>query len=118
MAVASGWPQVLGIDAVGGTPYCDFANEGGGMTSGCSPGWQAVTVAGVILHLVGEVGDNLRSLCQVASPDGMVMEGWWDAREPGQRTWVDRRQLWEAPVEGGRHIVCGSKVGSGRGCQH
>ena len=25
----SGWSRVLGIDAVGGPPHCDFANEGG-----------------------------------------------------------------------------------------
>jgi hypothetical protein len=26
---SSGWSRVLGIDAVGGPPHCDFANEGG-----------------------------------------------------------------------------------------
>ena len=26
---SSGWSGVLGIDAVGGPPHCDFANEGG-----------------------------------------------------------------------------------------
>ena len=24
---SSGWSRVLGIDAVGGAPHCDFANE-------------------------------------------------------------------------------------------
>jgi hypothetical protein len=24
---STGWSRVLGIDAVGGLPYCDFANE-------------------------------------------------------------------------------------------
>jgi hypothetical protein len=47
----------------------------------------------------------------------MGMECFWNARQPGQRTWVDRRQLWEAPVEDGGHGVCGSKVMSGGGCQ-
>ena len=26
---SSGWSRVLGIDAVGGAPHCDFADEGG-----------------------------------------------------------------------------------------
>jgi hypothetical protein len=74
-------------------------------------------LAEVILNLVGEVGDKLGSLCQVAAPDGIGMEREWNAREPGQRTWVDRRQLWEAPVEDGRHIVRGFEVATGGRCQ-
>ena len=54
---SAGWSRVLGIDAVGGSPYCDFANEGGGMTSWCSPGRRVVTLAGVVLDLLGEVDD-------------------------------------------------------------
>ncbi len=69
------------------------------------------------MNLVGEIGDQLGSLRQVVAPNRMVMQGWWNAREPGQRTWVGRRQLWEAPVEDGRHIACDSKVGSAGGCQ-
>ena len=86
LAASSGWSRVLGIDAVGGSPYCNFADEGGGMTSGCSPGWRAVILAEVILNLVGEVGDKLGSICQVVAPDGIGMEREWNAREPGQRT--------------------------------
>jgi hypothetical protein len=41
-----------------------------------------------------------------------------DAREPGQRTWVDRRQLGEAPIGDGGHVGCGSKVTFAGGCQH
>ena len=53
LASSSGWSRVLGIDFVGGPPYGDFANQGGGrMTSRCSPGWQAVTLADVIFDLV------------------------------------------------------------------
>jgi hypothetical protein len=34
-----GWSRVLGLDAVGGSPYCDFAHEGGvRVASRCSPG--------------------------------------------------------------------------------
>ena len=52
-----------------------------------------VSLAEVISNLVGEIGDKLGSLCQVASPDGIGLEGWWNAWEPRQRTWVGRRQL-------------------------
>jgi hypothetical protein len=55
---SSGWSRVLGIDAVGSTPHCDFANEvGARVASWCSPGWRSDTLADVVLDLVGEVGD-------------------------------------------------------------
>ena len=112
----SGWSRVLGIDAVGGPPHCDFANEGCARVSfRRSPGWRGVTLAGVVLDLVGEVGDKSGSLCQIAGPDGIGMERCWNARKPGQRTWVDWRECCETPVEDGGHIVCGSKVASGGG---
>jgi len=70
------------------------------------------------LDPVGKVGDKLGSLCQVASPNGIGIERWWNAREPGQRTWIGRRERCKTPVEDGRHIVivCGSQVMSGGGC--
>ena len=73
---SAGWSRVLGIDAVSGSPHCDFANKSGvGMTSGCRPRLAGRRrVAEVILNLVGEVGDKLGSLCQVAAPDGMDMQ--------------------------------------------
>jgi len=87
------------------------------MTSGCSPDWRAVTLAEVILDLAGEIRDQLGSLLQVAAPDRMVMQRRWNAGEPGQRTWVGWCERCEAPVEDGRHVAGGSKVGSGGGCQ-
>ena len=58
LASSSGWSRVLGIDAVGGPPHCDFADKCcARVTSWCSPGWRAVALAGVVLDLVGEVGD-------------------------------------------------------------
>jgi hypothetical protein len=55
---SSGWSRVLGIDAVGGAPHRDFADEGGArMISLWCPGWLGVTLASVVLDLVGEVGD-------------------------------------------------------------
>jgi hypothetical protein len=116
---SSGWAQVLGIDAVGGAPHCDFTDEGGALVSSrWCPDWLGVTLAGAILDLVGEVGDELGSLCQVVAPSGMDMQRWWNAGEPGQRTWVDRRERWEAPVEDGGHVACGFEVTSAGGCQH
>jgi hypothetical protein len=115
---STGWSRVLGIDAVGGAPHCDFADEGRGVSSCCSPGWRAVTLRRVILDLVGKVGDQLGSLCQVGTPDRMGMEHFWNAREPRQRTWVDRCRLWQAPVEDSSHIACGLEVASAGRCQH
>ncbi len=39
-----------------------------GWLPGGSPDWLGVTLAGVVLDLVGEVGDQLGSLCQVGRP--------------------------------------------------
>ena len=119
LASSSGWSLVLGIDAVGGPPHCNFADEGGArVTSRCSPGWRAVTLAGVVLNLVGEVCDELESFCQVGPPDGMVMQRCWYAGEPGKRPWVSGCGLWEAPVEDGGPVACGSEVAAGGGCEH
>ena len=70
-----------------------------------SPDRPGVTLAGVVLDLVGEVGDQLGSLGQVGPPDRMGIERFWNAREPGQRTLV-RRELREAPIEDGGHVAC------------
>jgi len=71
---SSGRSWVLGIDAVGGAPHGDFADEGAGVTSRYCPNWRGITVAGAIPDLVGEVGDQLGSLRQVGPPDGMITE--------------------------------------------
>jgi hypothetical protein len=72
---STGWAGVLGIDAVGGPPHRDLADERGArVTSRWCPDWLGVTLPGVILDLVGEVGDQLGSFCQVNPPDGMVLQ--------------------------------------------
>jgi hypothetical protein len=53
----------------------------------------------VVLDLIGEVGDQLGSLCKVGLPDRMGVERFWNAGKPGHR-----RQLWEAPVEDHGHV--------------
>jgi hypothetical protein len=105
---SSGWSWILGIDAVGGPPHCNVADEGSArVASRWSPDWLGVTLAGAILDLVGEVCDQLGSLCQIDPPDGMGMKRWWNARDPRQRPWVGGCGLWEAPVEDGGHVACG-----------
>ena len=112
----SGWSRVLGIDAVGSPPHCDLADEGGAQVGfRCSPGWLRVTVASVVLDLVGEVCDQLGSLRQVGPPDGMGLEPFWNAPEPRQRPWVGRREGSEAPVEDGGHVACGREAASAGG---
>ena len=115
---SSGWPRVLGTDVVGSTPHCEFADEGGAqVASRWCPDWLGFTLAGVVLELVGELGDQLGSLCQIVAPDRMGMKRWWNAREPGQRTSGGRCRFWEAPVQDGRHVACSAEVSTGRGCQ-
>ena len=46
------------------------------------------------------------------------MQRFWNAREPGQRTSVRRRELWEAPVKDGRHVACGFEVASAGSRKH
>ena len=54
---ASGWSWVPLIDAVGGPPYRNFANQGGAwVTSRRGPARLGVVLAGVISKLLGEVG--------------------------------------------------------------
>ena len=86
------------------------------MSSRCGPDWLGVTLAGAIVDQVGEVCDQLGSLGQVVAPDGVLMQRCWNAREPRQRTRVDRRERCEAPVEDGGHVTCGSEVASAGRC--
>ena len=76
-----------------------------------------MTLASVVLDLGGEVGEQLRSLRQVVAADRMSMQAGWNAGAPGQRTLVGRRERCEAPLEDGRHVVCGSEVAFAGGCQ-
>ena len=67
---SSGWAWILGIDADGSPPHRDFANEGGArVASRRCPDWLGVTLTDLILNLVGEVGDQLGSLCQIGPPN-------------------------------------------------
>src|SRR5215218_5710360 len=55
---SSGWARILGIDAVGGPPHCDVTDEGcARVTSRRCPDGLGGILAGVVLDLVGEVGD-------------------------------------------------------------
>jgi hypothetical protein len=48
----------------------------------------------------------------------MGMQRFWNAGQPGQRSQLSRCERCEAPVEDGRHVVCGSKVASAGSSQH
>jgi hypothetical protein len=83
LASSSGWSRVLGIDAVGGPPHCDFADESGArVASRRCPDWLGVTSAGEMLDLLGEVGDELGSLCHVGTQTGWA---WSVLVGPGAR---------------------------------
>jgi hypothetical protein len=88
LAIASG--VGLALSRISWTSYIWLLRGGARVTLRWCPDWLGVTLAGVILNLGGEVGDQLESLCQVVAPDGMVMERLWNTREPWQRTWVGR----------------------------
>jgi len=75
-----------------------------------------VTLAGVILDLVGDVGDQPGSLGQVVAPGGIGMKRFWNAREPREWAWVGG-ELWEAPVEDSCHLAGSAKVASAGSCQ-
>jgi hypothetical protein len=47
----------------------------------------------------------------------MAVERWWNAWEPGQRTRVGRRELWEAPIENDGHVAGSAEIASAGGCQ-
>ncbi len=71
----SGGSMVLGVDAVGGPPDGDFADEGGAQRSArrCPCGLGCV-VEGVASDVMGEVGDQLGSLGQVVTPVGVILD--------------------------------------------
>jgi hypothetical protein len=116
LASTPGRSRVLGIDAAGGPPHCDLADEGGAwVTSRCSPDRRAITLVGVVLDLAGEVGDQLGSHCEILAPHGMIMKCFRNTEEPGQRTWVGRRELWEPPVENGGDVACGREIATAGG---
>jgi hypothetical protein len=71
LASSSCWSRILGIDAIGGAPHCNFGEKScARVASWWRPGWRAVALAGVVLDLGGEVGDELGSLCQIDPQTG------------------------------------------------
>jgi hypothetical protein len=46
----------------------------------------------------------------------MGMERFWNAGEAGQRTWIGRRQVLEAPVKDGGHVACRVEVATSGRC--
>ena len=76
----SGWPAVVGGDAVGGAPDGDFTDEAGAQRSTlrCPCGLGRVA-EGVVADVTCEGSNQLGSLGQVASPGGMSADGTGDS---------------------------------------
>jgi hypothetical protein len=113
---SSGWPWVLGVDAIGGPPHGDFANEcSARAASRQSPEWLIVGSGGEVSNLAGEVGDVLCSFGQVVTPGGIVLNRVWNVWEPGQRSCFGCRECCEAPVEDGGHVPCAREIAAAGG---
>jgi hypothetical protein len=108
---------VLPVDRVGSPPDLDFTDEGDAQVAARrSPGrWRAVLVS-VSSDMSGKVGDQASALGKILAPNGMIMKRLWDADKPGQRSWVGRCGVGEAPVQYGGHVCCGMEFSSGGGC--
>lgn len=73
-------------------------------------------LTGAVSNLIYEADNELRPLRQILTPNGMIMERFRNTGKPRQRSWVSRCGLWEAPVEDGRHVACGSEIATGGRC--
>jgi hypothetical protein len=73
--IGSGGAAVVGVDANGGPPYGDFADNGNVRTTARrSPRrWRAGPV-GVFSNLIGEVGDQRGALGEILAPNVMIMK--------------------------------------------
>ena len=77
----SGGSMVVGVDAVGGPPHGDVTDEGGAQLSARRrPCGLGAVVEGVVSDVLGEVGDQLRSLGQVVTPVGVIADRLGDSR--------------------------------------
>jgi hypothetical protein len=76
----TGWSAVLGVNANGGTPDGDFADEGGIESTAlrCPYRLDSLMVC-VVSDLVGEAGNERRPLRQVVAPIVMILKDLWDA---------------------------------------
>jgi len=112
----SGGSVVRRVDPVSGPPDFDFTDEGGARLTACGPDrWRVVSVC-VFSEVSGEVSDQLRALCKIATPNGMIMKCFRYAGKPGQRSRVSGGcGFLEAPVQHGGHIFGGVEFSSG-GC--
>jgi hypothetical protein len=71
----AGWAAVFGVDADGGTPDLDFANEGDGRVAARRCPYRLFTVlAGAVSDLICEADNELRPLRQVLTPKVMIMK--------------------------------------------
>jgi hypothetical protein len=65
----SGWSAVLGVDADGGAPDCDFGDEGDARVAARRCPYRLFAfLAGAVSNLICEADNELRPLRQVLAP--------------------------------------------------
>ena len=71
----SGGAAVVGVDAIGGPPHGDFANESGAQRTVLRrPMGPSGVIVGVTPNMVGEVDDQLGPPGQVLPPVGVIVD--------------------------------------------
>jgi hypothetical protein len=71
----SGGAAVVGVNAIGGPPHCDFTNESGAQRTALRhPMGLSGVVVGVMPNMVGEVDDQLGPPSQVLPPVGVIVD--------------------------------------------
>jgi hypothetical protein len=113
----SGWSWVRGVDAVGGSPHGYVTDDADvGLAARRRPNRLRAVPTGLISNVIGKVDHQPGPLGQILTPNGMIMECFWNAGKPRQRSWVSGCGLWEAPFERGGHVAGGVEFSSGGGC--
>jgi hypothetical protein len=80
----SGGSVVVRVDAVSGSPYIDFTDEGDARPSAWrSPNRRRAALDSVSSDMSGEVGDQPGALGKIIAPNGMIMKRLRNAGKPG-----------------------------------
>ena len=117
LASSSGWSRILGIDAVGGPPHCDLADEGSArVASRCCPDRLGVTSAGVVWTWSARSATSWDRFARYSPHMGWAWSGGGMPGSQGNGAGVGRRERCKPPVEDGGHVTCGSEVASAGGC--
>jgi hypothetical protein len=103
----SGWSWVRGVDAVGGSPHGYFTDDADvALAARQHPNRLRAILTGLISNVVGKVDHQPGPSGQTLTPNGMIMECFWNAGKPRKQPWVSGCRLWEAPVQHSSHVCC------------